>query len=378
MRPLGSQLIAEFIDCTTDALNDCGKLKEILAAGIESCGMTLVGINSHEFDPVGVTVVAVIGESHVVIHTYPEARHASIDIFTCADGPASRNDLLDYLKTQLSPATTRVVDLERGNPLEVKETDWITCHSACGYETRYHIEKVITSKRSKFQHIDVIENENFGRMLFLDRDLQISDSDASLYNTSLVAPIVREKIPLDRVAILGGGDGGVLTELLKHEPGSVVLVDIDGEVVETSKKHLQTICGDSFDRPNVTVKIEDANEFLARENGFDAIIYDLTMFPEALTRSERTEFLSGIFSKISKSLRPGGFVTMQCCSEFDKKTKDLLCDILSENFADVVFETTFIPSFCEKWMFASARVTRHSGAVEALSPSDAGAPDDVL
>jgi len=377
MRPLGSQLIAEFIDCSTDVLNDCGKLREILTSGIESCGMTLVGINSHEFDPVGVTVVAVIGESHVVIHTYPEARHASIDIFTCADGQASRSDLLDYLKARLSPVTIRVVDLERGNPLEIRETDWITCFSACGYETRYHVNELVFSKRSKFQQIDIIENESFGRMLFLDRDLQISDGDASLYNTSLVAPIVRENIPLNRVAILGGGDGGVLSELLKNEPGSVVLVDIDGDVIEASKKYLRTICGDSFDQPNVSVKVEDANEFLEREKEFDAIIYDLTMFPEALTRSERTDFLNGIFARISKSLRPGGMVTMQCCSEFDKNTKELLCDVLSDKFADIVFESTFIPSFCEEWMFASARVTRHADADGERTPSNADTSDVI-
>ncbi|UCH85101.1 MAG: adenosylmethionine decarboxylase [Candidatus Latescibacterota bacterium] len=369
MRPLGAQLIAEFVKCSSDVLNDKDALEEILARGIESCGMTLVGINSHAFDPVGVTVVAVIGESHAVIHTYPEARHASIDIFTCSDGPVTRRDLLDYLGDQLSPVTMRVVDLGRGNPLEVKDADWITCFSECGYETRYHIRKLVHSNRSRFQQIDIIENENFGRMLFLDRDLQIADRDASLYNSSLVSPIARENITLDRVAILGGGDGGVLSELLRHEPGSVVLVDIDGDVIEASKTHLRSICGDSFERPNVTVKIEDANDFLKRESGFDAIIYDLTMFPEALTRSERTEFLSGIFSKISKSLKPGGMVTMQCCSEFDGKTKELLCEILSENFADIVFETTFIPSFCERWMFASARVTRHATTDGVSAPA---------
>jgi len=375
MRPLGSQLIAEFIDCSTDVLNDFGKLKEILTEGIEACGMTLVSVDGHEFDPVGVTVVAVIGESHVVIHTYPEARHASIDIFTCVDGPSSRRDLLDFLQIRLSPVTVRVVDIERGNPLGIKQKDWITCFSACGYETRYHVDRLLFSKRSEFQQIDIIENESFGRMLFLDRDLQISDGDASLYNASLVSPIVRQEIPLERVAILGGGDGGVLSELLRYEPESVILVDIDQEVIEASRTHLRTICGDGFERPNVTVLVEDANDFLARESGFDAIIYDLTMFPEALTRTERADFLNGVFSKISGSLRPGGMVTMQCCSEFDEKTKELLCEILSEHFADIVFETTFIPSFCEKWMFASARVTRCASPAGETPTSDVAASD---
>ncbi|UCG52568.1 MAG: adenosylmethionine decarboxylase [Candidatus Latescibacterota bacterium] len=360
MRPLGSQLIAEFINCDADVLNDKNALGEILVGGIKECGMTLVTFNSHQFDPVGVTVLAVIGESHVVVHTYPEAHHASIDIFTCSDGPTSRTDLLEYLEKHLKPVTMRVVDLDRGNPLEVKQKDWLTSFSSCGYETRYHVKKFLFAKRSKYQQIDIIENDSFGRMLFLDRDLQISEKDAHLYNASLVAPIVKDNIPLTRVAILGGGDGGVLSELLKHGPESVVLVDIDEEVIRASKQYLKSICGESFDQPNVEVRIEDANDYLAREDGFDAIIYDLTMFPEALTCKERTAFLTGIFSKISRSLNPGGLVSMQCCSEFDTQTKELLCEILSNYFADVVFETTFIPSFCEKWVFATAKVTQHT------------------
>ena len=376
MRPLGSQLIAEFINCSVDVLNDREILEEILTSGIEECGMTLVSLNGHQFDPVGVTVVAVIGESHVVIHTYPEARHASIDIFTCADGPTSRNDLLKYFERRLGPGTVRTVDLNRGNPLEVNQKDWVTSFSHCGYETRYHIKKRLYSKRSKYQQIDIIENDNFGRMLFLDKDLQISDQDAHVYNAGLVAPIVAESRTLRRVAILGGGDGGVLSEILKYDPASVVLVDIDGEVIEASKRHLTSICGDSFERENVEVFVEDANVYLERERGFDAIIYDLTMFPEALTRHERNEFLTGIFSKIAKGLEPGGIVSMQCCSEFDGATRDLLGRILPAYFEDVAFRTVFVPSFCENWIFASAARPQRKDADDVL-PSASGQTEGV-
>ncbi|MEJ2722548.1 MAG: adenosylmethionine decarboxylase [bacterium] len=366
MKPLGSQLIAEFIGCSEGVLNDSERLEAILTKGIESCGMTLVGVSSHQFDPVGVTVVAIIGESHVVIHTYPEANHASIDIFTCADGPTSRGDLLDHLRDRLSPVTMRVVDLERGNPLDIKETDWITCFSACGYETRYHVESRVFSKRSKYQQIDIIANESFGRMLFLDRDLQISEKDGSVYNRRLVAPVIRENETPGRVAILGGGDGGVLHDLLAFGPESVVLVDIDRDVIDASRRYLRSICGESFEHPDVTVVIEDANEFLDRESGFDAIIYDLTMFPEALTHTDRTDFLRGVFSRIRGSLRPGGIVSIQCCSEFDNDSRELLNELLPALFVDVEFDAAFVPSFCEKWVFASARVARHADVMPVV------------
>jgi spermidine synthase len=367
MKPLGSQVIAEFVNCSGDVLDDEKALEEILARGVRRCGLTLISTNCHKFDPVGVTVIAVIGESHVVVHTYPEARHASIDVFTCSNGSHATHDLVKFLEAELKPTTIRFMDVTRGNPLEITEKDWITSFSSLGYETRYHVKNFLFSRRSKYQQIDIIENDNFGRMLFLDRDLQISERDALLYNRSLVSPLLERKSALTKVAILGGGDGGVLNALLKHGPGSVVLVDIDVDVIEASRKHLRSICGEAFDYPNVEVVIADANEYLKTANGFDAVIYDLTMYPEALTSRDRREFLGGIFSGVRACLTEGGIVSMQCCSEFDRETHHLLADILSEHYLDIDFRKSFIPSFCENWLFASARVKKLAGFVRHTS-----------
>ncbi|MDH3217771.1 MAG: adenosylmethionine decarboxylase [Candidatus Krumholzibacteria bacterium] len=370
MKPLGSQIIAEFVNCSRDILDDQQALEAILHRAIQESGLTLISTSGHKFDPVGVTVVAVIGESHVVIHTYPEARHASIDIFTCSNGSHAKNNLVRFLEKELKPSTIRLIDVNRGNPLEINEKDWITSFSSNGYETRYHIRQTLYSARSRYQQIDIIDNENFGRMLFLDRDLQIAENDAQLYNANLVAPLLRENHPLGRVAILGGGDGGVLAELLKYEPVSVVLVDIDEAVIEASKTYLSSVCGEAFEQPNVEVLIGDANEYLADARGLDAVIYDLTMYPEALTSADRHEFLGSIFSGIRRSLGAGGMVTMQCCSEFDAETRRLLSEILCDSYVDVDFMTSFIPAFCENWVFASARVKhtartrRFAGSIE--------------
>ena len=356
MKPLGTQHIAEFTYCSEEILNNRAAMEEALRIGIEKSGLTLITTNSYQFDPIGVTVIAIIGESHVAIHTYPEARHASVDIFSCSSMSEPHMRLLDFLKGKLKPKTVRVMELLRGNPLDVADKDWVTTFSGYGFEVRYHIIREILSRKSKYQQIDIIENENFGKMLFLDKDLQIAERDAHIYNMSMVCPLVESDNRLNKVVILGGGDGGVLHELLKYNPKSVILVDIDEEVIQVSDEFLPSISNGAFNHPNVEIVIDDAYTYLTNREGFDAVIYDLTMHPEAFMRIERSKFLDDLFAMIKRSLLQGGMVTSQCCSEFDDETFQMIEKILSKHFIDIDFRKNFIPSFCENWMFASATV----------------------
>jgi spermidine synthase len=356
MKPTGKQFIAEFINCSVDILNDQQTIERILSKGIEKCGLNLVSINSHSFNPIGVTSIAIISESHIAIHTYPEARHASLDIFTCSDESQLSLDLLHFLKDELDPDTVRIAEMKRGNPLDIIHTDWITDFSeSIGFEVRYHIEEKILNTRSEYQQIKVINNETFGRMLFLDGELQIAAADAHIYNQSMVSPLIEADNSLNSVAILGGGDGGVLYELLKHNPGSVTLIDIDEEVINTSKKYLKDICFDAFDHPGVTIIYADANTFLDENHDFDAIVYDLTMHPESFINIDREIYLDRIFSKIRDNLKEGGIVSVQCCSQFDATTRDMITEILNKHFSDVTFTKSYIPSYCVSWVFASAK-----------------------
>jgi len=356
MKPVGTHLVAEFIHCGKKYLNNKEALEGILKEGMQRCGMNLISIEGKQFNPVGATVVAIISESHIAIHTYPEARHASIDIFTCASVSRAVNRLLQFLKSRLRPKTVRVIELLRGNPIEIIDQDWVTSFSGagCGFEVRYHSVRKLFSKRSRYQQIDIIENENFGRVLFLDKDVQIAEIDSHIYSWNMISPILEAGKRLNKVAILGGGDGGILHDLLKYNPGKVVLIDIDEEVIKAARRYLRRICHNAFDDPRVKIVIADVNKYLEKRHGFDAIIYDLTMHPEALTNMGRTEFLSGVFSKMSKNLNKDGIVTFQCCSEFDVETQRLLNRLLPRYFTNITFRKAFIPSFCENWIFASA------------------------
>ncbi len=354
MKPRGTQVLAEFFNCAPDILNDRESIEKIMCEGINRFSLGLVSLNSHCYDPIGITSIAVISESHVAIHTYPEACHASLDIFTCSRDSRVSFELLDYFKEQLAPGTTRVAEISRGNPLEINSKNWITDDTnLSGFDIRYHIEREIFSKKSTYQDIRIIHNEDFGRMLFLDNDLQIAEKDAYLYNESMVSPLVEAKIPLNDVAILGGGDGGVLYELLKHDPGRVTLVDIDREVTAACAQHLRGICHGAFDDERTELVHDDVLQFLDGSRRFDGVLYDLTMHPEAFIDMDREVYLDNLFSKIKGVMNPSGMITVQCCSAYDEETLKTAKILLARFFSDVRFAETYIPSYCTPWVFAS-------------------------
>ena len=156
-------------------------------------------------------------------------------------------------------------------------TDWF-------HETLYpsvrqslRIDKVIYEGRSRYQDILIFENEYLGRVLVLDGIVQTTEADEFYYHEMLGhVPIVGHGTAKS-VLIVGGGDGGLLEEVLKHPVDRVVLVDIDGEVVRLCREHLPSICGGAFEDPRTELVIGDGIDFVREtELRFDVIIVDST------------------------------------------------------------------------------------------------------
>jgi spermidine synthase len=352
MNPLGTQHIAEFIECNKTFLNDPQKLEQIIRNAIEYSGLHFEKIITHKFNPVGVTLLAIISESHIGLHTYPEAGHLSLDVFTCSH-PSKQIKLIEYLQKVLKPTSVKLAEITRGNPIEFKQDDWLTSRSEYGFEVKYHIQKILYSNKSSYQFIDVIENEHFGRMLFLDKDLQISEVDAEHYSHAMIDPVLQKKKKLKNVLILGGGDGGLLNFLLKYNPEKVTLVEIDEEVIKVSKKYLKKICGNSFNDRRVNLLIQDALQYLqSTRDKYDVLLYDLTMHPESFIKVEREKFLNDVFYHISRILNPKGIATFQVGSEYDKLTLRLVQKLLKKHFKQVNYSLHFLRSYCERWVFA--------------------------
>ncbi|NLY29873.1 MAG: polyamine aminopropyltransferase [Firmicutes bacterium] len=132
-------------------------------------------------------------------------------------------------------------------------------------------------KRSPYQEVAVIDTEQFGRMLLLDGIVQTTVADEFVYH-EMIAHVPLNAHPNPRkVAVIGGGDGGTIREIIKHDTvEQAVLVEIDAEVIEASRQYLPEIsCG--LDDERVEILITDGIEHIREaKNTYDVIIIDST------------------------------------------------------------------------------------------------------
>lgn len=353
MKALGTQHLVEFIDCQSLYLNNAKRLERIILESLEYAGLNYIKMVSHQFDPVGVTVVAIISESHIGVHTYPEAKHISLDLYTCTN-TEKHIRFIKYFEELIKPSSIRIAQLLRGNPIEIKDTNWITNYTEHGFDIRYYVENLIYEHKTSHQLIEIIENQNFGRMLFIDRMLQTSENDAQLYNKNLLQPIINMQLFPENILVIGGADGGILTELLKFSVDKITLLEPDNEIIEAAKKFLPKICLNSFNDSRIQLHYEDSLTFLNDSNNFDAIIYNQSLHTEAFTNIDRQEYLNELFIKLHQKLKVGGILCTQVGSQFDKKAATMIGEILDKLFVTTSFSNTYIPSFCDIRSFASA------------------------
>lgn len=217
---------------------------------------------------------------------------------------------------------------------------------------RYN-QTVVERRRSAYQDIVIAYDPSVGHLLYLDDDLQIADADTP-YDQSLIAPLV-ENNSYSESLILGGGDGGVLRGLLDAGAERAVLVDIDGEVIELAQRYLPNLCGNAFERQGAEVILGDAFAYLDGPQTWDGIIYDLTMDP-IREDQPRTEYIREVLDKISRRLRPGGLMSMQCCGANEPGLREEIRAGLAETFPEWGDWEANIPSFDVPWVFAWAKL----------------------
>jgi spermidine synthase len=138
---------------------------------------------------------------------------------------------------------------------------------------------ILFENKTEHQHLVVFDNPTFGRVMMLDGVVQLTTSDEFIYHEMMAhVPLFSLGDAARRVLIIGGGDGGVMREVLKHRHVErVVLVDIDSTVVDISRTYLPEISSGAFDDPRARVIIADGVKYVAEtEERFDAIIVDST------------------------------------------------------------------------------------------------------
>jgi len=186
----------------------------------------------------------------------------------------------------------------------------------------FQIEKEIYSGKSKFQKIEIFETKEFGRILALDGLVQLSTKHEFVYHEMLVHPALFYHSNPKRILIIGGGDGGVLREVVKHSVKEIFLVDIDKKVIEISKKYLPSVSRGAFNDKRLKIFNEDAIKFIKRyKNFFDAIIYDLT----DPTGPSMALWTTKFYRDLSKALKENGVASFQTAylkEKFAKKVRE--------------------------------------------------------
>ncbi|MBI4895243.1 MAG: hypothetical protein HY831_01990 [Candidatus Aenigmarchaeota archaeon] len=232
-------------------------------------------------------------------------------------------------------------------------TEWTDSIVRKGFSQNYVIKKVIYSGKSKFQKIEIIEIPEFGKALFLDGVLQICESDSVIYDKSLVDPIFKINPNTKKIAILGGGDGGVLREVLTHKVDKAIMIEIDKDVIDVCKKYLPEVCKSAFEDKRTSLMIEDATKVIKKEKDLDAVIVDL-IDPEMMTKSREKDLYKALFLDIKNSLKKNGVISIQLGSYYEKDLRDFILEIIKDNFKNISIKQVFIPSFVENWMFATS------------------------
>jgi len=255
----------------------------------------------------GVSCIGVLLESHVAFHTWPKEGVISMDFFTCGSG----------LLIPLLPTIKKLFGIPSQNNNDHIDPQMIWSHKLRGFRPHYvahdnpydqdlgafleshnmELKDPLASEETDFQYVDIYEyldprgpplstyeksitddgsyeslNREFyspDKMLFLDGVQQSSLQGEASYHEALVHPAMLAHINPKRVAIIGGGEGATLREVLKHKTvEQVVMVDIDEELVEMCREHLpewsdcSNIEGSDadscFDDSRASVHFEDA------------------------------------------------------------------------------------------------------------------------
>lgn len=147
-----------------------------------------------------------------------------------------------------------------------------------GYAQSFTVTKQLFEVKTEHQYLEIVETPFMGRVMLLDGVVQTTEKDEFIYHEMMVhVPLFAHPNP-KRVLIIGGGDGGILREVLRHQNVEhVTQVEIDGSVIDMCKEYFPNHSQGAYDNPRANIVIADGKEFVAScQDKFDVIIADST------------------------------------------------------------------------------------------------------
>lgn len=294
---LGNHILVEFMNCDPHIMNDVATIERDMVDAARKAGATVINSTFHHFSPYGVSGVVVIQESHLAIHTWPEYGYAAVDLFTCGEMDAWIS--FDYLKECFKSKSYSALEMKRGsvnlltrndfdmttmrekaaewrNPEFYTRNVWFTDKDEDQALSLRFTGEVFFDVQSPFQRVRILESTKYGKMLALDDMVMTTINDEFHYHEMISHPALFTHGNAKNILVIGGGDGGTVREVLRHEGvEKVTMVEIDGEVIKACKEHLPEIAA-AFDNPKLDLKVDDGIAYVknAAPQSFDIIIVD--------------------------------------------------------------------------------------------------------
>ncbi len=217
------------------------------------------------------------------------------------------------------------------------------------YENLYPDVKIgikgecIYQKRTPYQNMKIYATSRFGKVLALDGAIQTTEKDEFIYHEMLTHPVLFLHPNPKKVLVIGGGDGGAIREILKHNIEKVCLVEIDKEVIEITKKYLKKICSRSLSDKRVKIVVDDGANFIKKiQEKFDIAIIDS---PDPIGPA-KVLFSKKFYTNVYSILKNKGIMIRQSGSTMlQKEELKINYKILNKIFPYVTVQLAAIPTY---------------------------------
>lgn len=229
---------------------------------------------------------------------------------------------------------------------------WLTEYQTPALSLGVRIKSILWQEQTSFQELVVADTETYGRMLVLDGAIQTTIVDEYVYHEMIThIPLYIHPHP-KKVAVIGGGDGGAIREILKHpEVEEAHLIEIDDKVVEAARRFFPEISS-ALDDERAYLHYTDGIQWIQKAEGLDVVIVDST---DPVGPAEGL-FQSEFYHHIKEAMSPEGVMVAQSESPF--LHKDLIRHMvagLRESFSHVALYTAAIPTYPSGfWSFLAA------------------------
>ena len=313
-RPVGRHVLAELGGVAPAVLDDPALLERALGTALTGAGAHVWQVLAERFAPQGVTVVAVLAESHASVHTWPELGSAFVDVFTCGDN-ADPVAAVHALAAALGAGSCAVEVVERGGPGRLDEP------ISAGLTRRWRLDAVRVRTRTALQEVLIADTAQ-GVTLFCDGERQSAEHTQLTYHEALFVPGALLAERRERVLVVGSSEGVVSELAVAAGAVRVDHVDLDAECVRLCAAHLpygytpETLAAAEQGAGAVRVHYADGRRFVRESReAWDVIVVDLPdERPGEPDDQLNALYTEGFLADCAARLRPGGVVVSQAGS----------------------------------------------------------------